>query len=93
MYDLEFLAFVIYDSTFPQSTVLLNANVAFLAIQSVDEDNQGGNSPIRLPLYLSMLSSLASVLFSLLLLQPTKDDTSLSYIHIVSILDGETAVR
>ncbi|KAF9055038.1 hypothetical protein BDZ89DRAFT_3654 [Hymenopellis radicata] len=54
------------------STLLVNANVGFLAIQSVDEAHQGGNSPVRIPVYISMISALGSVLFSLLLLRHTK---------------------
>ncbi|KAF8190343.1 hypothetical protein K438DRAFT_922970 [Mycena galopus ATCC 62051] len=53
------------------ATVMLNANVAFLSIQSVD---QGGNlvaarSPAQISSYLSMLMSIGSIIIGLLLVK------------------------
>ncbi|KAF8915846.1 hypothetical protein CPB85DRAFT_1432556 [Mucidula mucida] len=70
------------------STLLVNANVGFLAIQSVDETNQGGNSPVRIPIYISMISALGSVLFSLLLLRHTKRKATVLSSHAVRDLEG-----
>jgi hypothetical protein len=54
-----------------QATVVLNANVAFLAIQSVD--NGGGTpstrSPTQISSYLSMLTSIGSIIIGLLLVK------------------------
>jgi hypothetical protein len=47
-----------------QATVLLNANVGFLAINSVDA---GGRSPIQVASYMSLVSSLGSMILGLLL--------------------------
>ncbi|KAG2343080.1 hypothetical protein BDR05DRAFT_319672 [Suillus weaverae] len=46
------------------ATVLLNANVGFLAITSVDV---GGRSPIQVASYMSLVSSLGSMILGLLL--------------------------
>ncbi|KAF9565914.1 hypothetical protein CPC08DRAFT_144078 [Agrocybe pediades] len=55
-------------------TVVLNANVAFLAIQSVD--NNDSNDPHRLPAqvlsYLSVIASVGSIFLGLLLSRPFK---------------------
>ncbi|KAJ7116037.1 hypothetical protein C8R44DRAFT_880416 [Mycena epipterygia] len=57
------------------ATVLLNANVALLAIQSVD---QGGNSvrnrsPTQISSYLSMLTSIGAIIIGLLLVKQNRD--------------------
>lgn len=46
------------------ATVLLNANVGFLAISSVDT---GGRSPVQVASYMSLVSSLGSMILGLLL--------------------------
>ncbi|KAG2357344.1 hypothetical protein BDR07DRAFT_1420728 [Suillus spraguei] len=46
------------------ATVLLNANVGFLAINSVDV---GGRSPVQVASYMSLVSSLGSMILGLLL--------------------------
>ncbi|KAF8982243.1 hypothetical protein BDQ17DRAFT_827858 [Cyathus striatus] len=51
------------------STVLLNANVAFLAIQTIDQDNHPYRSPGQVSSYLSMISSIGSIILSLLLVR------------------------
>ncbi|KAK0215464.1 hypothetical protein IW262DRAFT_1249174, partial [Armillaria fumosa] len=48
------------------STVIINVDVAFLSIQSVD--NHPSSSPLKIFVYLSVLSSLESIFFALLLL-------------------------
>jgi hypothetical protein len=47
-----------------QATVLLNANVGFLAINSVDVS---GRSPAQIASYMSLVASLGSILLGLLL--------------------------
>ena len=46
-----------------QATVLLNANVGFLAIQSVDDG--GGNSLRQIASYMSLMASFASIMLGL----------------------------
>ncbi|KAI3610766.1 hypothetical protein WG66_006930 [Moniliophthora roreri] len=54
-------------------TVLLNANVAFLAIQSVDEDTASPNrSPAQIASYLSVVASIGSVIIGLMLARKNK---------------------
>jgi hypothetical protein len=58
-----------------QATFVLNANVSFLSIQSVD---QGGNlvlnrSPAQIASYLSILTSIGSIILGLLLLKQTRN--------------------
>lgn len=54
------------------ATVQLNANVAFLAIQSVDNETVAYRSPIQIASYLSIVASIGSILLGLLLVrQPT----------------------
>ncbi len=53
-----------------QATVLLNANIAFLAIQSIDESSvDKGRSPTQIASYVSTILSVGSVSLGLLLLQ------------------------
>ena len=52
----------------PQSTVLLNANVAFLAIPSVDNGN-GNVTAAQISSYLSIVTSVGSILLGLLLIR------------------------
>ncbi|KAF7360414.1 hypothetical protein MVEN_00771400 [Mycena venus] len=53
------------------ATVVLNANVAFLAIQSVDNNGaiQPNRSPTQISSYLSMLTSIGSIIIGLLLVK------------------------
>lgn len=56
-----------------QATVLLNANVAFLAIQSVDiEKQEKTRSPAQVACYLSIVASLGSIILGLLLLRQNR---------------------
>ncbi|KAG7448691.1 uncharacterized protein BT62DRAFT_929785 [Guyanagaster necrorhizus] len=60
----EWQEFILY------STVLLNANVAFLAIQSVDDSSDNpGRSPAQLSSYLSTIASIGSIILGLLLIR------------------------
>ncbi|KAJ2926597.1 hypothetical protein H1R20_g10501, partial [Candolleomyces eurysporus] len=54
------------------ATVLLNANVAYLAIQSVDTDQPGYRSPVQLGCYLSIVASIGSIILGLLLLRQNR---------------------
>ncbi|OBZ67952.1 hypothetical protein A0H81_12483 [Grifola frondosa] len=58
----EWQEFILY------STVLLNANVAFLAIPSVDNDN-GNRTPAQISSYLSIVTSIGSIILGLLLVR------------------------
>ncbi|KAF8889708.1 hypothetical protein BD779DRAFT_1520584 [Infundibulicybe gibba] len=51
------------------ATVLLNANVAFLAIQSIDRALNEPRSPIQITSYVSTIISIASILLGLLLVR------------------------
>lgn len=56
-----------------QGTVLLNANVAFLAIQSVDEATADSTrSPAQILSFLSVVSSIGSVIIGLMLARKNK---------------------
>ncbi|KAJ7892760.1 hypothetical protein B0H14DRAFT_956776 [Mycena olivaceomarginata] len=81
---------------FVQATVVLNANVAFLAIQSVD--NSGSTvyrSPQQISSYLSMLTSIGSIFVGLLLVKHYRDRDRFSalggYIFIRKGLPGDPA--
>ncbi len=53
-----------------QATVLLNANIAFLAIQSIDDSSvDKGRSPAQVASYVSTIMSVGSIILGLLLLQ------------------------
>ncbi|PBL04205.1 hypothetical protein ARMGADRAFT_45799 [Armillaria gallica] len=52
------------------ATVLLNANIAFLAIQSIDDSSSDkGRSPTQIASYVSTILSVGSIILGLLLLQ------------------------
>ena len=57
-----------------QATVMLNANVAFLAIQSVDVNNNGGpyRSPAQISSYLSVIANIGSIILGLLLMRQNR---------------------
>ncbi|TFK31898.1 hypothetical protein BDQ12DRAFT_739702 [Crucibulum laeve] len=54
------------------ASLLLNANVAFLAIPSVDSGNHTPSSAVQIASYLSILTSSASLILSLLLVRQFK---------------------
>jgi len=60
--------------------MLLNANVAFLAIQSVDNNGNTvyNRSPMQISSYLSMLTSIGSIIIGLLLANQTRNQDSAS---------------
>ncbi|KAF8155641.1 hypothetical protein B0H34DRAFT_808691 [Crassisporium funariophilum] len=62
----EWQEFVLY------ATVLLNANVAFLAIQSVDIDHNPYRSPAQISSYLSVIASIGSIILGLLLVRQNR---------------------
>ena len=54
---------------------MLNANVAFLAIQSVDqisENNNPDRSPAQIASYLSIIASIGSIILGLLLIRQNR---------------------
>ncbi|RXW15951.1 hypothetical protein EST38_g9904 [Candolleomyces aberdarensis] len=62
----EWQEFILY------ATVLLNANVAYLAIQSIDTNQPGYRSPVQLGCYLSIVASIGSIILGLLLLRQNR---------------------
>lgn len=55
-------------SNVSQNTVLLNANVAFLAIQSIDNfSGHPGRSPAQIASFLSIVASFGSIILGLVL--------------------------
>ncbi|SJK98585.1 uncharacterized protein ARMOST_01853 [Armillaria ostoyae] len=59
------------------STVLLNANVAFLAIQSVDDSSdKEGRSPAQISSYISIIASIGSIILGLLLIRKNRSKES-----------------
>jgi hypothetical protein len=56
----------------------LNANVALLAIQSVDGNNVHNRSPTQLSSYLSILTSIGSIIMGLLLVNHHRDRVRVS---------------
>ncbi len=59
--------------TVTQSTVLLNVNVAFLAIQSVDDSSaKEGRSPAQISSYISVIASIGSIILGLLLIRKNR---------------------
>ncbi|KAF5379211.1 hypothetical protein D9615_005889 [Tricholomella constricta] len=53
-------------------TVLLNANVAFLAIQSVDENHENARSPAQIASYASIAASIGTIILGLLLVRQNR---------------------
>ncbi|KAF5311160.1 hypothetical protein D9619_008039 [Psilocybe cf. subviscida] len=54
------------------ATVVLNANVAFLAIQSVDIDRNPYRSPAQISSYLSVVANIGSIILGLLLMRQNR---------------------
>lgn len=52
--------------------MLLNANVAWLAIQSIDIDRNPYRSPIQVASYLSIVASIGSIILGLLLMRQNR---------------------
>lgn len=64
-----------------QATVLLNANVGFLAIGSVDIN---GRSPIQVASYMSLVASMGSMILGLLLVSHNRTMGQGTHLHAVS---------
>ncbi|EDR08221.1 uncharacterized protein LACBIDRAFT_327273 [Laccaria bicolor S238N-H82] len=62
----EWQEFVLY------ATVILNANVAFLAIQSIDDSAPPYRSPTQVASYLSIIASIGSIILGLLLVRQNR---------------------
>ena len=58
-----------------QATVLLNANVGFLAINTID---QGGRSVIQMASYMSLMTSLGSIVLGLVFVSRERTSTGRS---------------
>ena len=52
-----------------QATVLLNANIAFLAIQSIDQPAEGHRSYTQIGSYFSIVTSIGAIALGLLLVK------------------------
>ncbi|KAF9554524.1 hypothetical protein CPC08DRAFT_766641 [Agrocybe pediades] len=59
------------------ATVMLNANVAFLAIQSVDIDAGSYRSPAQILSYMSVVTSVGSIVLGLLLIRQNRTGNSM----------------
>ena len=68
---------------FLQATVLLNANVGFLAIQSVD--NGGGNSLRQIASYMSLVASFASIMLGLVFVGYNRTESRNSFFSAVGL--------
>ena len=72
-----------------QATVMLNANVAFLAIQSVDVNDANRNpyrSPAQISSYLSVIANIGSIILGLLLMRQNRTKTKETADEAVSYL-------
>jgi hypothetical protein len=71
----------------PKATVLLNANVAFLSIQSVDNNGimVADRSAAQITSYISIVTSVGSVIISLLLVRQNRSKNRQSVEEAVSI--------
>ncbi|KAJ6584173.1 hypothetical protein DFH09DRAFT_267499 [Mycena vulgaris] len=54
------------------ATVILNANVAFLSINSVDLPTESRHSPVQIASYLSIVASIGSIILGLLLVRQNR---------------------
>ena len=57
---------------FKKSTVVLNANVAFLSIQSVDTNSDPYRSPAQISSYCSITASIGSIILGLILVRQSR---------------------
>lgn len=88
----EFVFFVSTDFQFDwtsiqlplQATVVLNANVAFLAIQSVDIEMNPYRSPAQILSYLSIIANIGSIIIGLFLKRQNRVDSSEDTESVVS---------
>jgi len=72
-----------------QATVMLNANVAFLAIQSVDVNDVNGDpyrSPAQISSYLSVIANIGSIILGLLLMRQNRTKSKETADEAVSYL-------
>jgi hypothetical protein len=71
-----------------QATVMLNANVAFLAIQSVDVNDDPRRSAAQISSYLSVIANIGSIILGLLLMRQNRTksketaDEAVSYLYL-----------
>ncbi len=64
---------------------MLNANVAFLAIQSVDDSSdKEGRSPAQIFSYISIIASIGSIILGLLLIRKNRSKESGAITEAVS---------
>ena len=72
-----------------QGTVMLNANVAFLAIQSVDINDVNADlyrSPAQISSYLSVIANVGSIILGLLLMRQNRTKSRQTVNEAVSYL-------
>jgi hypothetical protein len=69
-----------------QATVMLNANVAFLAIQSVDVNDDPYRSPAQISSYLSVIANIGSIILGLLLMRQNRTKSKETADEAVSCL-------
>jgi hypothetical protein len=67
--------------------VLLNANVAFLAIQSVDEAGaDGSRTPAQIASYASVIASMGTIIVGLVLARSNRNKTKETALEAVSMM-------
>jgi len=64
---------------------MLNANVAFLAIQSVDSSEGPYRSPAQISSYMSVVASIGSIILGLLLIRQNRTKNRESVDDVVSL--------
>ncbi|KAF9467789.1 hypothetical protein BDZ94DRAFT_1247715 [Collybia nuda] len=75
------------------ATVLLNANVAFLAIQSVDINQDTHRSPAQIFSYISIITSIGSIILGLLLVRQNRTKSKDTAYEVSVFLHRRTSVR
>ena len=55
-----------------KSTIVLNANVAFLAIRSADTNSDPFRSPVQISSYCSVTASIGSIILGLILVRQSR---------------------
>ncbi|KAF8884897.1 hypothetical protein CPB84DRAFT_1788800 [Gymnopilus junonius] len=75
------------------ATVMLNANVAFLAIQSVDTNSDPYRSPAQIASYCSVIASLGSIVLGLLLVRQNRTKSRESVDEVQAYLERRSHPR
>jgi len=68
-----------------QSTMLLNANIAFLAIPNISTSGQTALSPAQICSALSIIASIGSIIISLMLIRSNHSKVEMEAIQAVCV--------